>query len=85
MSSAFLIHRRQSDPEVVELSPGSKLRDEPPWLLASACPRLGWLSRISILRKDPRVRASFTASVLVRYATSPELLQSPLKLSFFGR
>jgi len=85
ISSVCLAHCRQSDPEVVELSPGSKLCDGPPWLVASAGPRLGWLCRISILRKNPRIRAPFTASAIVRYATSPELLQSPLELSFFGR
>jgi hypothetical protein len=72
-------------PEIVELSAGSKLCGEPAGLLAAARPRLRGVRWIPKLRKNLRIGAPFTAWVHVRYAPSPEFLQSALKLSFFGR
>jgi hypothetical protein len=52
--------RRRPDPEIVELFPGFNLCGQPARLFPTARPGLGRVRWISILRKNPRVRTTFT-------------------------
>src|SRR6267378_2317659 len=73
------------DSKIVDSFSRLKLCGEPAWLLPAACPSLGRLRGISILRKHLRVRASrVTHRSMARHGTQTELAQSLIKPCFFG-
>jgi hypothetical protein len=72
-----------SDLKIIDLFSQLEFGLQPARLFPSACPSLGRVRGISILRKNLRVRAPFARDASIRYKL--QLLQSLLKLSFFGR
>jgi hypothetical protein len=70
------------DQEILQPFAGSKLRPKPPGLHPAAGPGLCWILRISILRKNRRIRAARPTEVRIRVGPL-KLTQPLLKFGFF--
>jgi hypothetical protein len=74
-----------SNPKIINLLSCAEFRFQPTGLLPSACPGLGRLRWISILRKNLRVRAPRVAHLFSAAGCDlADLAQSLLKPCFFG-